>query len=180
MSGHSHSRTVKHRKDAVDAKRGKIFSRLSRLISIAAKEGGSDPAANSKLRLAIDKAREANMPKDNIERAVKRGAVPQGGMEGTAIEEVIYEAYGPGGAAFIIIGITDNKNRTVAEIKNVLNRFHGKLAGSVKYLFNKTETGWEAKYLLKTDPKTSQQIVHLIDTLKNLGDVQEVYSNFQY
>ena len=157
MSGHSHSKTIKHRKDAVDAKRGKIFSKISRLIIIATKEKGGDPETNPKLKLAIEKARAVNMPKDNIERAIKRGT---GQLEGAKMEEVIYEAYGPAGAALIIEGITDNKNRTLAEIKHILNRFGGKLAavGSVKYLFDRKGEDWQPKYPLEVDQKNQRAI----------------------
>ena len=113
-----------------------MFSKMVRLISIAVKEKGPDPETNSKLRLAIDTARAFNMPKDNIERAIKKGA---GGAEDEHLEEVVYEAFGPGGVALIIEGITDNKNRTLGEIKQILSQGNGKLAqeGSVKWLFEK-------------------------------------------
>lgn len=135
MSGHSHAKTVKRVKDANDEKRGKIFSKLSRLISIAAKEG-SDPETNSKLRQALEEARSFNMPKDNVARAIKRGSGETGDAK---LEEITYEAYGPGGTAIIIETITDNKNRTLSEIKQVLQKYQGKLAseGSVKWLFER-------------------------------------------
>lgn len=137
MSGHSHAKTILHKKQITDAKRGKIFSKLARLISVAAREGGGDPATNSKLRLAIEEARSFNLPKDNIERAIKRGTGELAGEE--KLEEVVFEAYGPGGIAIIIEGITDNKNRTLGEIKQILNQNNGKLAGegSVKWLFER-------------------------------------------
>lgn len=136
MSGHSHWHSIKHKKQLEDQKRGKIFSKLARQISVAAKEG-SLPEDNHKLRLAIERARSFNLPKDNIERAIKRGT---GELEGEAqLEEVLYEAYGPGGIAIIIEGITDNKNRTRGEIKQLLGQYGGKLAdaGSVQWLFEK-------------------------------------------
>ncbi|OIP76078.1 YebC/PmpR family DNA-binding transcriptional regulator [bacterium (Candidatus Gribaldobacteria) CG_4_9_14_3_um_filter_36_15] len=135
MSGHSHARTVKRVKDAHDAQRGKIFSKIARMISVAAKEG-ANPEMNSKLRRALEEARTANMPKDNIERAIKRG-VGELGKEN--LEEVNYEAFGPGGIALIIEAITDNKNRALAEIKRILQKYSGKLAesGSVKWLFER-------------------------------------------
>ncbi len=178
MSGHSHSRTIKHRKDAVDAKRGKIFSKISSLIIVAAKEKGGDPETNPKLKLAIEKAKAANMPKDNIERAIKRGA---GQLGGANIEEFIYEAYGPNGAALIIKGITDNKNRTLAEIKHTLNRFGGKLAeaGSVKYLFDRKGDDWQPKYPLEISPKNKEQLEKLFELLNENEDVQEIYSNLK-
>jgi len=136
MSGHSHAKKVKHQKDATDQKRGKIFSKISRIISVAVQEKGPDPSINYTLKTAIEKAREFNMPQENIDRAVKRGT---GETKDAALEEFSLEAYGPGGIAVIIEGITDNKNRTLLEIKQVLNQSGGKLvdAGSVKWLFER-------------------------------------------
>jgi len=135
MSGHSHAKTILHKKTLEDQKRGKIFSKLARMISVAAKEG-SDPETNPKLRQALDEARSFNMPKGNIERAIAKGT---GKVEGARLEEINYEAYGPGGIAMIIEGITDNKNRTLMEMKQALQKYGGKLAetGSVKWLFGK-------------------------------------------
>lgn len=136
MSGHSHFSTIKHKKEITDQKRSKIFSKLAQQILVTTREKGSDPDTNSGLRLAIEKAKQSNMPKDNIERAIKKGS---GELEGEKLEEVFYEAYGPGGIAIIIQGITDNKNRTLAEIKQILNQNQGKLAGagSVKWMFER-------------------------------------------
>ncbi len=135
MSGHSHWAGIKHEKGLADTKRGMAFSKLARMISIATKDG-KDPAMNSKLRIAIEKARGMNMPTENIERAIKRGA---GELEGTKLEELVFEAFGPGKAAIIIEGITDNKNRTFNEIKKILSQNGGKLAtsGSVQWLFER-------------------------------------------
>lgn len=134
MSGHSKWSTIKRQKGAADAKRSASFTKLAAAITIAAREGGGDPGGNIRLRLAVDKARGANMPKDNIDRAIKRGT---GELGGAAIESLVYEAYAPGGVAIMIECNTDNKNRTVAEIKAILNKYNGKLAesGSVAYLF---------------------------------------------
>jgi YebC/PmpR family DNA-binding regulatory protein len=134
MSGHSHWATIKHKKGATDAKRGKMFSKLSRAIIIAARHGGGDPEMNLKLRYAIDKARQVSMPKDNIERAVKRGT---GEMEGLVFEEITYEGIGPGGVAFLVDVVTDNRNRTAGEIRKTFERGGGKMgsAGSVAYQF---------------------------------------------
>lgn len=134
MSGHSKWSTIKRQKGAVDAKRSASFTKLAAAITIAAREGGGDAEGNIRLRLAIAKAREANMPKDNVERAIKRGT---GELGGAAIENFTYEAYAPGGVALMIECHTDNKNRTVAEIKAVLNKYNGKLAesGAVAFLF---------------------------------------------
>lgn len=139
MSGHSKWSTIKRAKAAADAQRGKIFTRLARDIMLAARDGGGDESANPKLKLAIAKARAANMPRDNIERAIKRGT---GELEGGAVDEVTYEGYGTDGIAFMIDVLTDNKNRTLAEIKRVFNRAGGSLAsaGSVAWQF--TQTGY--------------------------------------
>jgi YebC/PmpR family DNA-binding regulatory protein len=136
MSGHSHWATIKHKKGAIDAKRGKLFSKLSRAIIIAARHGGGDPEMNLKLRYAIDKARQVSMPKDNIERAIKRGT---GEMEGVTFEEIQYEGYGPGGVAVMVETLTDNRNRTNGEIRKVFERHGGKMgsAGCVGYLFER-------------------------------------------
>jgi YebC/PmpR family DNA-binding regulatory protein len=133
MSGHSKWSTIKRKKSAEDAKRGKLFTRLARDITIAARNGG-DPNANPALRLAIEKAKAANMPKENIERAIKRGT---GELEGGAPEEVMYEGYAPHGVALLIKCLTDNRNRTLAEIRRVLNRGGGSLAeaGAVTWMF---------------------------------------------
>jgi YebC/PmpR family DNA-binding regulatory protein len=136
MSGHSKWSTIKRKKAAVDAKRGQIFTRLAREITIAAREGGGDPDTNFRLRLAIDKARASNMPKDNIERAIARGT---GGGKGDELEEITYEAYAPHGVALLVQVLTDNRNRTVAEVRHVLNKQGGNLseAGSVAWQFDR-------------------------------------------
>jgi len=136
MSGHSHWATIKHKKGAIDAKRGKLWSKLSRAIIIAARHGGGDPTMNLKLRYAIDKARAVSMPKDNIERAIKRGT---GEMEGQQFEELTYEGIGPGGVAVLVDVLTDNRNRTNGEVRKIFERAGGKLgsAGSVHYLFER-------------------------------------------
>jgi len=133
MSGHSHWATIKHGKEANDKKRSKIFSKMSVLITLAAKQGG-DPDMNPSLRIAIDKAKKENMPKDNIEKAIKRGT---GELEGESLEEFTFEAYGPEKSAIIITGITTNRNRALNEIKIILNNNNAKLAneGSVKWQF---------------------------------------------
>jgi YebC/PmpR family DNA-binding regulatory protein len=136
MSGHSKWSTIKRKKGAADAKRGKIFTKLIREIATAARMGGGDPDANPRLRLSIEKARGANMPKDNIERAIKKGI---GAGDGEAYEEAVYEGYGPGGTAIYIETLTDNKNRTVGEVRHVLTKHGGNLgaSGCVAYLFEK-------------------------------------------
>jgi YebC/PmpR family DNA-binding regulatory protein len=136
MSGHSHWATIKHKKGAIDAKRGKLFSKLSRAIIIAARHGGGDPEMNLKLRYAIDKARAVSMPKDNIERAVKRGT---GEVEGLTFEEITYEGFGPGGVSLLVDVLTDNRNRTASEIRKIFERSGGKMAsaGAVAHLFER-------------------------------------------
>lgn len=136
MSGHSHARTIKHQKDLTDKKRGQIFSKMARAISVAVKEGGNNPEMNAKLRITIEMAKNFNMPKENVERAIKRGS---GEIPAEKLEEFLFEAYGPGGTAVIIEGITDNKNRTLGEIKQILNQNNGKLVGegSVKWMFKR-------------------------------------------
>ncbi len=136
MSGHSHFKTIKAHKEVADAKKGKIFSKMGRLITIAVKEAGGDPITNSKLRLVIEQAKKVNMPKENIERSIKKGT---GELVGEKLEEVSFEGFGPGGIALIIEGITDNKNRTLGEIKTILNQNNGKLAGegAVRWMFDK-------------------------------------------
>ena len=135
MSGHSHFSSIKHKKAIEDEKRGRIFSKFSKMISVAVKDG-IDPDSNSRLRQVLDEAKKFNMPKDKIERAIKRGT---GEIEGKKLEEITYEAFGPGGIAVIIECITDNRNRTLGEIKNILQKYNGKLAesGSVKWLFER-------------------------------------------
>lgn len=136
MSGHSKWSTIKRKKGAEDAKRGKIFTRLARDIMIAAREGGGDENANAKLKIAIGKAKGSNMPRENIDRAILRGT---GGGDGVDLEEITYEGYGPEGVAYLIDVLTDNKNRSLAEIKRLLNRAGGSLAsaGSVGWQFEK-------------------------------------------
>ena len=135
MSGHSKWSTIKRKKGALDAKRGRLFTQLARAITISAREGGGDPDVNFNLRLAIDKARANNMPKDNIERAIKRGTGED--KDGVALEKLIYEAYAPNGVALIIETVTDNRNRTVANLRHVLNKSGGNLGegGSVAWQF---------------------------------------------
>ncbi len=137
MSGHSKWSTIKRKKGAADAKRGQLFTRIARDITIAAREGGGDPDANFALRLAVDKARGANMPKDNIERAIQRGL--GGGSDGGQLDDISYEVYGPGGAALIVQVLTDNRNRAASEVRRVITRAGANLAsaGAVAWMFEK-------------------------------------------
>jgi len=134
MAGHSKWANIQHRKGRQDAKRGKVFTRLIKEITVAARMGGGDPAMNPRLRLAMDKATDNNMPKDNIERAIKRGS---GGLDGANYEQIRYEGYGIGGAAVIVDTLTDNRTRTVAEVRHAFTKYGGNMGseGSVAFLF---------------------------------------------
>ncbi|MGK9475565.1 YebC/PmpR family DNA-binding transcriptional regulator [Melioribacter sp. OK-6-Me] len=136
MSGHSKWATIKRKKAALDAKRGKLFTKLIKEITIAARQGGGDPEGNPRLRLAIDNAKSANMPAENIERAIKKAT---GELEGAAYHEVVYEGYGPGGIAILVEAATDNKNRTVAEVRHLFSRNGGSLgeSNSVAWMFER-------------------------------------------
>lgn len=136
MSGHSKWSSIKHKKGATDAKRGKIFTRLTKEITVASRDAGGDPDMNPRLRNAISDAKSQNMPNDNIDRAIKRGT---GEIEGISYEEIIYEAYGPGGVAILIETMTDNRNRTVADLRHLLSKNNGNLgeSGSVAYMFDR-------------------------------------------
>jgi YebC/PmpR family DNA-binding regulatory protein len=138
MSGHSKWHSIKHKKAVVDARRGQHFTKLARAITVAAREGGGDPDGNPGLALAIQKARDASMPKDNIERAIGKGTGE--GLDADQIETVLYEGYGPGGVALLIETLTDNRNRTSADIRHLLSKYGGNLGepGSVSYLFDKS------------------------------------------
>ena len=139
MSGHSKWSTIKHKKAAADAKRGKIFTRLAKEITVAAREGGGDESMNVRLRLAVDKAKAANMPKDNIERAIKRGT---GELEGGELVEYVYEAYGPHGIGIVVETVTDNKNRAVAELRHILIKYGGAMAEAGSVLWQFTRKGY--------------------------------------
>jgi YebC/PmpR family DNA-binding regulatory protein len=145
MAGHSHSANIAHRKGLVDAKRGKLFTKLCRAVYVAARNGGGDPSANMRLRYSIDKARSFSVPKDNIERSIKKAT---GEIGGESFEEVVYEGYGPGGVAVLCEALTDNRNRTASELRRVFELAGGNLgaSGCVGYLFN-------FKGLFVIDPK---------------------------
>ncbi len=136
MSGHNKWSTIKHKKGAADAKRGKIFSKIIKEITIAARMGGGDPEGNPRLRTVLSAAKTANMPKENIDRAIKRGT---GEIAGVTYEEITYEGYGPGGVAVLVEALTDNKNRTVAEIRHIFDKYNGNLgeSGCVAWIFEK-------------------------------------------
>ena len=239
MAGHSKWANIKHRKASQDAKRGKIWTKLIREVTIAARMGGGDPEDNPRLRLAMDKALGANMPKDTIERAIKRGA---GGLDGDNVEELTYEGYGPGGVAFLVEAMTDNRNRTAAEVRHAFTKHGGNLGtdGSVAYLFTNRgvisfEPGVDEEVVMdaalgagaddlvededgsvtvfappaeyaevvtalqeqglepghseitmvpstssECDLDTAQKNIRLIDTLEDLDDVQNVYTNGEF
>lgn len=175
MSGHSKWATIKHKKAITDAKKGKSFTKIARMITIAAKNGGSgDPSMNPALRLAVEKAREANMPKDNIERAIAKGI---GKGESSSLEEIVYEGYGPFGVGFIIKTVTDNRNRTAAEVKNMLEKAGGSLGGpgSVAYLKN-----IEPVFEIQLEENDCNRVIKLIDDLEEHDDVVDVWTNLKH
>jgi len=236
MAGHSKWANIKHRKAAQDKKRGKIWSKLIREVTVAAREAGGDPNANPRLRLAMDKAFAANMPRDTVDRAVQRGA---GGIDGESYDEIRYEGYGPGGTAVMVDCRTDNRNRTAAEVRHAFTKHGGNLGtdGSVSYLFTKqgvisfapgadedavmeaaleagaedvvgnddgsvdvittpedftavkdalaaagldvaqAEVSFNASTTAELDQDTAEKLLRMVDTLEDLDDVQEVYSN---
>jgi YebC/PmpR family DNA-binding regulatory protein len=172
MSGHSKWSSIKHKKGATDAKRGKIFTKLIKEITVAARMGGGDPSANPRLRSAIQAAKSENMPKDNLERAIKKGT---GELEGVNYEETTYEGYGPGGAAVFIESLTDNKNRAVADIRHIFSKCNGNLGenGCVNWMFDKK--GYIVIEAATVDEET------LMETAINAGadDVKEDEKNYE-
>jgi YebC/PmpR family DNA-binding regulatory protein len=173
MSGHSKWATIKHKKGATDAKRGKVFTRLIKEITIAAKSGGGDPDGNPRLRTAILAAKAENMPAENIKRAIQRGT---GELEGIAYEEVVYEGYGPGGVAIMVQVLTDNKNRVVSEIRHAFQKNNGNLgeSGSVGYLFTKKGVIAIEKSKVNEDRLTEIALDAGADDLADEGDRWEV------
>ncbi len=179
MSGHSHWAGIKHKKEITDQKRGKIFSKLLAAISAAAKTE-PNPDFNPRLRTAVQKAREASVPQENIERAIKRAA-----ETGAALEELVFEAYGPGGIALLMTAISDNRNRTVQEVKLALKERGGKWAeeGSVRWAFEfaPSEDGsgiaWRAKFPQDVAPDDAAKLAALIEALEEVNDVQAVITN---
>ncbi len=178
MSGHSKWSTIKRKKGAADAKRGKMFTKLIKEITIAAREGGGDPGANPRLRLAVDNAKAANMPADNIERAIKKAT---GELEGVIFHELTYEGYGPSGVAVIVEVATDNKNRTVADVRHLFSKYNGSLAenGSVAWMFDR-----KGVITLPTQDKTEDDIMDIVleagaDDLQTEEDFFEVQTNLE-
>lgn len=178
MSGHSKWHTIKHKKGALDAKRGKLFTKLIREMTIASRLGGGDPDSNPRLRTAVDKAKQANMPADNIKRAIQKGT---GELEGTTYEELTIEGYGPGGVAILVEGSTDNRNRTVSEIRHIFTKNGGNLgsAGSVSYMFK--AKGLIALSAAKTTEEKLMEIALEAgaEDIKTEGEVFEVYTTQQ-
>jgi len=173
MSGHSHWAGIKHKKAANDAKRGKVWSKVARMIIVAAKNGGGDPSANLALRYAIDKAKAANMPKDTIEKAVKKGT---GSLDGSTFEEVLYEGYGPGGIAVMVDALTDNRNRTGPEIKKIFERHGGSLgtSGCVGWMFSQKGLITVATAAAGEDDLMELALSAGADDMQASGDVYEI------
>lgn len=176
MSGHSKWSTIKRDKGVNDAKRGQLFTKLARAITVAAGKGGGDSETNVYLRRAIEEARAQNMPKDNIERAINRAG---GGMGGRELEEITLEGYGPFGVAFMVLAVTDNRNRTLSEVRGVFSRFGGSLGqpGSAAYIFGPDPQNPSFTITL-AEPEEAKKILSLVDCLRELLDVQKVYANF--
>lgn len=176
MSGHNKWSSIKHKKGATDAKKGKVFSKIAKEITVAAKAGGGDPNANASLRLYIQKAKDSNMPADNIKRAIQRGT---GEIPGVVYEEKIYEGYGPGGTALLIYTLSDNKNRTSSEVRSTLDKNGGNLAnpGAVSYIFSKK--GYIVVLVSKCEEEKLMDIVLSAgaDDLSTSGEVYEIYTD---
>ena len=181
MSGHSKWSKVKHQKATTDVAKGAAFTKASRAITIAVHEGGgmTDPNANFRLRLAIEKARSVNMPKDTIERAIAKAA----GTGGETLEQVTYEGYGPAGVAFLVEAATDNRNRTVSVIKNIFERYGGTLTGpgAVSFLFTRNiednHVSIQPTYTVPVSEQVRERITALTADLEALDDVQQIYTN---
>ncbi len=176
MSGHSKWSTIKHKKALTDAKRSKVFSKVTSLITIAARKGG-DPDKNPSLRTVIEKAHEVNVPKENIERAIKRGT---GEIAGVRLEELTYGAFGPGGVAILIMAITDNKNRTLVEIKKILQEHNVKFAelSSIQWMFHREEADWVPNNPINIENENiKKELEALYEALDEQQDVNEIYDN---
>jgi YebC/PmpR family DNA-binding regulatory protein len=173
MSGHSKWATIKRKKAVTDARRGKMFTQIIKEITVAAKLGGGNPDGNPRLRFAIDKAKESNMPADNIKRAIMKGT---GELPGTVYEDVVYEAYGAGGVAMMIEAVTDNKTRTVSEIRHILERHHGKMAasGAVAFQFHKKGIIIVPRTAISEDDLMTVSLDAGADDLKTEGDVYTI------
>ncbi|MFH1565583.1 MAG: YebC/PmpR family DNA-binding transcriptional regulator [bacterium] len=179
MSGHSKWSNIKRQKGVNDAKKAQVFTKIARAITVAAQKGGGDPDSNPNLRLAIEKSRSVNMPKENISRAIAKGLGAL--LDGQRLEEVRYEGYGPNGVAILADVVTDNRNRTTAEIRNVFNKFGGSLGevGSALYVFGKDPEN-PSFTIAFANEKDKDKVLELLETLENLSDTQEVYSNGEF
>jgi YebC/PmpR family DNA-binding regulatory protein len=176
MSGHSKWHTIKHKKGAADAKRGKVFTRIIKELTVAARNGGGDPNTNPRLRTIIADAKSVNMPADNIKKAIQRGT---GELPGVTYEEITYEGYGPGGAALILECMTDNKNRTVGEVRHLLEKYNGNLgsSGSVAWMFSK-----KGYIVVEKSAADEEKLLNAVleaggDDLRDDGDSWEVLSD---
>lgn len=177
MAGHSKWANIKHRKASVDAKKSKTFAIVSKLITVAVKEGSSgDPNQNPRLRLALDKARAANMPNANVQKAIDKGLGKGGGNQ---IEEIVYEGFGPGGVGFLVRALTDNRNRTGSEIKYLFDRNGGSLGGpgSVSYMFERDGDGYKVTVPIPVDESVKKQVEQLYELLDEHEDVELVVTN---
>src|SRR5215510_3911464 len=173
MSGHSKWHSIKHKKGALDAKRGKLFTKLIREMTIAARIGGGDPDSNPRLRTAVDKAKSVNMPADNIKRAIQKGT---GELEGASYEDFMLEGYGPGGVAIMVEGTTDNRNRTVSEIRHVFTKNGGNLgtAGCVSYMFHPKGTITIAKEKVTEEKLMELALEAGADDIQDAGETWDV------
>ena len=176
MSGHSKWASIKHKKGAADAKRGKIFSKLAKEITVAAKQGGGKVDMNPKLRMIIQKAKDNNMPADNIDRAIKKGT---GELPGVVYEEITYEGYGPGGIAVLIEALSENKNRTTAEVRNIFERKHGNMAGQGAVAWQFQKKGY---IVIRKASSDEEKLMSLVldagaQDLKTEGDFYEITSD---
>jgi YebC/PmpR family DNA-binding regulatory protein len=173
MAGHSHWKNMAHHKGVVDAKRGRLWSKLSRAIMVAAKNGGSDPVMNAKLRVAVEDARAVSMPKDNIERAIKKGA---GELEGSSFDELSYEGYGPGGVAILCDILTDNRNRSNGEIRKIFERGGGNMGapGCVKHMFERKGVFEIPASAIEEDTLMGVALDAGADDVENLGAAFEI------
>jgi len=173
MSGHNKWASIKHKKAAADSKRGQIFTKIIRELTIAAKSGGGDPEMNPRLRSVIQNAKAANMPAENIERAIKKGT---GELEGVTYEEVVYEGYGPAGVAILVTCVTDNKNRTASEIRTIFNKMNGSMAGagSVAWIFEKKGLIVVAKSSVSEDQLMEIALSAGAEDMATVGDKYEI------
>lgn len=177
MSLHSKWANIKRKKAVLDSKRADNWNKVLRILVVAAKKGGGDPVSNPSLRVAVEKAKESRMPKENIEKAIKRGT---GELEGVNYEEVYYEGFGPDGGAFLIECVTDNKNRTVADLRTILSKNGGNLGtvGSAAYIFGNDKENPIFKVKIST-PENEVLLDKILDALDDNDDVQEVFTNYE-